>query len=266
MKTRIVLVLLLAAAVAGCSIGGSKSPPGSSVYGISWRLDEPGAFYAKVLRPIPLIESYAIAQQQYIESETAAGWWIPDNFDPLGRIVGLQAWRREGATRKPVPANWSVVPNDAGEFSRQGAAETHFRPERPGSYEVQAVINGTVVTQDVEIYPGFVLEAGDIWAHEGGWGFRFDIEQYEDDPAEADIYIDSDGIVRVPGGFVRRPEKYLHEIEGPISMNGAETSFDMWNAPMGISVMETRSGIQVVLDLGVTSHSGAVAFGYRILH
>lgn len=263
----ITLVALLAITLGACFGGTSRT----KTYGISWRPDPPDVLdtVAQVQSAFPAVETVVRAQSGYIDSPVASGYWIPDPNDPLGVIIALQAWVREGSTRRPIAANWSVTPVTAGEFSQQNVAETHFLPAEPGKYQIQAAIGDAVVTQDVEIYPGFVLDSNEILAHSGGLGYRFDTEQYEDDQSEADIYIEADGTVRIPGGFVYRPEQYLHEVSGPIPMSGVKTSFGFDDARLGIMVLETRTGQQVAVHLGVTASSTkggyAYVFGYKLL-
>lgn len=251
----IALVGILAIVLAAC--GGSSST--TKTYGISWRLADPSAFnsQAKTTFAIPFLEQKARAHNSYTTSAMASGYWIPDPIDPLGMVVGLQAWAQEGSGRRPTTASWSVIPESAGDLSRQNAAETYFRPTVPGKYTIQAAIGDAIVTQEVEVYGGFVLDSNSILAHSGGTGFRFDLEDYEADQDEADIYIEADGTVRIPGGFVHRPEQYLHEVTGPVPMDGARTSFNMDDAQLGIMVLETRTGAQVAIHLGVTA-SGLV--------
>lgn len=252
----VALGAVLAITLAAC-FGGSSSR--TRTYGVSWRPEPPDAFNAIAHSAfvIPMLEAVARAQTSYIDSPVASGYWIPDPNDPLGMIIGLQAWVREGSTRRPTAASWSVTPATGGEFSHQNVAETHFRPTAPGKYEIQAAIGDAIVTQEVEVYGGFVLDSNSILAHSGGTGFRFDLEDYEADQDEADIYIEADGTVRIPGGFVHRPEQYLHEVTGPVPMDGARTSFNMDDAQLGIMVLETRTGAQVAIHLGVTA-SGLV--------
>lgn len=265
------LLVLLAVTLSACFW--SSAP--QRTYGISWRLEPTDAFgvtMAKANFIIPLLEAVAQANGSYVESAVASGYWIPDPDDPLGMIVALQAWVQEGGTRRPTSATWSVEPAAAGEFSHQTAAETQFRPSAPGTYTIRAVIGNTVLEQPLEVYPGFVLESADILEHGGGIGFRFDLEAYVPDPTQADIFVEADGTIHVPAGFVYVDEEYLHEISGPVPMVDVLTSIDFYNARLGVLVLETRTGEQVALHLGVTAsglvggqNGYAYVFGYKRL-
>jgi len=245
------LLVVLVLVVAGC-IG--VFPSGPAAYGISWRSVDT-ADYRLAMR--------AGEQSGYIEGP-ASGYYIPDQTAPLGRAVSLVAWRESGGIRTPVEAQWSVVPA-MGTISPAVGTYVMFLPQAVGQYEIQAMVDDIVVALDVTIYPGFVLESADILAHPGGVGYRFDLEQYVEDPLLADIYIVGNE-VHVPGGVVPRPEQYLHAVAGPVAMAGATTV--LVDPGLGVYVMETRAGEQAVLYLGVTASTFteyAYVFGYRRL-
>lgn len=270
LKSIVFAVVLIASTVSlvGCfDLAGQRG--GANALSLSWEFFRPDGSRTSAL------SAQSVSTLATSLEGKAVGYYVADTSPMDAGFIRFTAKNDQ----IPVPARWSVGNAAFGTLTPskdKTSSILHF--DQAGSTSVTAVVGSDTVTQDVVIYPGFVLDNGklgyaDPASDRGHVGYSFATGAYTTSPAGADIYIDDSGGVVVPGGFVIASAKTLADVSAVPDMSGATTQLAAADYPPTLTpeivVITTLGGKHVVLDAGSwwASSQGyrAYAFGYRAL-